>query len=226
MQYCPECKVSISSKADKCPLCHKGLPRSDDQNEDYPCYEPIKEGRKKLVMIVSIIACAIIIVSVLVNILTWDGDYWCVVLSACVLYAWGLGLITFNKKMHLGWKLTAHAIAMPLLAIVFNLFATSASTISRISWAVSYAMPAVYICFIIAINIIMLKWRQERRDYLLYQLSLCVIGFVPMILGLSGIAQPVYLSIVAAACSYITILWLIFFAKKIIKTELVRKFHI
>jgi len=227
VQYCPECKINISSRTERCPLCRRELPPCvQDAAEDYPGFEPINKRNKQLARIATLAAAALIGLSALCNLLLWNRELWCAVFSACVLYAWGLGLVTFNRRIHLGWKLLAHALALPLLLIIANIFASRTAMISRVSWAISYAMPAIFGGFIITINIIMLKWQQKRRDYLLYQLSLCVIAFVPLILVLCGIAQPVYPSIVAAAFSLLTIGWLLIFAKKIVSTEFVRKFHI
>ncbi len=228
MPYCSDCKISISSNPVKCPLCQKELPHSicRDEAAEYPGFEPVKQRSQMLMKAVSLLALTLIAASVLLNIITWDGDVWCVVFSACVLYAWGPGLFTFNRRVHLGWKLTAHAVAIPLLLIVINVFASNAETVSRVSWAVSYTMPAIFIGFIITINFIIIRWYQKRRDCLLYQLALCVIGFIPLILVLSGVAQPVFPSIAAAGCSFATIIWLILYQKKMIRSEFVRKFHI
>ncbi len=227
MSYCSDCKVSISADTAKCPLCQKELAGPVCQVAvDYPAFEPVKQRKKMLIKAASYLAMTIITAAVAVNIMTWHEDAWSVVFCACVLYVWGLGMLTFNKRIHPGWKLTAHAIAIPLLLVVINVFASSAATISRVSWAVSYTMPAIFICFIIAINYIIIRWRQKRRDYLLYQLSLCVIGFIPFILVISGVAQPVFPSIAAAGCSFITLVWLILYQKKVIGSEFAKKFHI
>lgn len=228
MQYCTDCKISISSKTDRCPLCHKELPYAEQEGaaEAYPGFEPLKAKNRKLAKTISTIACSLIAFSVLANMLTWNGSVWCVPFTACVLYAWGGGLLTFSKRIHLGWKLTAHAIAIPLLLVIFNTFAYNTETIHEITWAVSYGMPFIYICFIITIDSIVVLWRQKLRDYLLYQLTLCMIGFIPLILVLSGVTQPMWPSIIAAGCSYATIIGLILYAKKIIKSEFVKKFHI
>jgi uncharacterized Tic20 family protein len=84
----------------------------------------------------------------------------------------------------------------------------------------------VFVCFILAINVIMLKLKHQFRDYLLYQISLCVIGFVPLVLVLSGVAQPIYPSIIAAACSYLTLIGLVFFKRRVVFSEFRKKFHI
>ncbi len=228
MKYCTECKISISSGADCCPLCRGALPDSEppDEAAEYPDFEQGRPGAKRLSRIAAAAACALIAACVLCNLLIWNGRIWCVVASACVLYVWGLGLLTVQRRVHLGWKLMAHATALPALLIIANAFASRTEMISRVTWAISYAMPAVFICFIAAINFIMIRWRHQRRDYLLYQLALCVIAFSPLILVLSGIAQPVYPSIVAAGCSVVTIAWLLIFAKKIVRAEFERKFHL
>jgi hypothetical protein len=227
LQYCPECKINISSKTDRCPLCRRELPPAvQDAAEEYPGFEPINKRNKRLARTATIVGALLIGLSVLCNLLWSSGGVWCAAFSACVLYVRGPVLLTFNKRIHLGWKLFAHAVAMPLLLIVANIFASRTEMISRATWAISYAMPAIFVGFIVTINIIMLNSQQKRQDYLLYQLSLCVIAFVPLILALCGLAQPVYPSIVAAACSILTIGWLLIFAKKIVSTEFVRKFHI
>ncbi len=228
MSYCPDCKISTASDLVRCPLCQSELPdcACSLETSAYPGFEPVKLRRRMLMKAVSLLALTLIAASVFLNIITWREDVWCVVFSACVLYAWGPGLLTFNKRVHLGWKLTAHAVAIPLLLVVINVFSSSAVTVSRVSWAVSYTMPAIFIGFIITINFIIIRWKQKRRDYLLYQLSLCVIGFIPLILVLSGVAQPVFPSIAAAGCSFATIIWLILYQKKMIRSEFARKFHI
>lgn len=228
MSYCPDCKISVTTHPVRCPLCQKALTQSgcSDDAGAYPAFEPMKQRRKMFFKAVSILALTLITASVAYNLMTWHGDVWCVVFSTCVLYAWGPGLLTFNRRVHLGWKLTAHAVAIPLLLVVINVFASSEAMVNRVSWAVSYTMPAIFIGFIITINYIIIRWRQKRRDYLLYQLALCVIGFIPLVLVLSGVAQPVFPSIAAAGCSFLTLIWLILYQKKMIRSELARKFHI
>lgn len=188
---------------------------------------PLKQKKGIAVKVVSWVALALILSSVLINWITWGGKLWCVTFSAYVLYVWLLGLLTFKRGVHPGLKLMTHAIALTLLLVVTNMFAYSKEIVSRVSWAVSFAMPFILIGFMIAIDVlILLRRTQNRRDYLLYQISLSVIGFIPIILVLSGVAQPVYPSIIAASCSFLTILGMVIFARKIVFSEFGRKFHI
>jgi hypothetical protein len=96
--------------------------------------------------------------------------------------------------------------------------------VSSPSWAISYTMPLILVAFMIALNILMLMWKQKRRDMLLYQITLCVFGFVPLILVLVGIAQPILPSAIVAGFSLLTIVGLVLFTKKIILSEFVQSF--
>jgi hypothetical protein len=196
------------------------------ETQIYPDVVPESNVRRKFVRAASILSPVLIAASAAVNIAAWNGQLWCAIFSAFVLYAWLIGLVTFKKGLHPGMKLLAHALSIPGLLIVVNLFAWGGETVAHISWAVSYAIPIVFICFIVAVNVIMIRVKQDLRDYLMYQLSLCVIGFVPLILILLGVAHPIHLSIAAAACSYLTIIGLIFFERKILLSVIQKKFYI
>lgn len=228
MKYCEDCRINVPGKELSCPLCHKSMTILDDQENGqiYPDFEPQKRRDKKLIKAFSKTAVLLIFSSVIINMMISSETWWSAIFSSFVLYVWLLGLLTFKRTAHPGLKLMAHAIAMPLLLVVINSFASNTRTFTRVSWAVSYAMPIIIICFIIVINIMMYRRRQNLRNYLLYQLSLCVIGFVPLILALVGVAKPIQPSIIAASCSFLSILALLLFSRKIVIGELGRKFHV
>ncbi len=228
MQYCEACKVSISTKTEKCPLCHAPLPPCEDAalEQTYPDFSPFKRRNRLLTLLYSAVCLTAIFVCVLVNLLTWNNHLWSALVTAPVLYVWLCGLITFRKRAHLGLKLMAHAIGIVLVLVVINSFTDSQKVVSHVSWAVSYTMPFTFVGFILLINVLMAHKRHTLRDYVLYQISLCVIGFIPLLLVLLGVAQPVYPSIIAAACSALTIGALFLFGRKKVVAELNRKFHI
>lgn len=228
MRYCDECRIDIPDLQTSCPLCHKSLAAAEGQEigKAYPEFEPRKRRDRKLFKTLSKTALLLIFSSAIINMMIASQTLWSAIFSAFVLYFWLLGFLTFKRAAHPGLKLMAHAIAFPLLLVVINTFASNTKTFTRVSWAVSYAMPIILICFILVINLLMYRRRQNMRNYLLYQLSLCVIGFVPLILVLSGVAKPIQPSIVAASCSFLSILALLVFSRKIVIGELGRKFHV
>ena len=228
MSICHDCLVHIRDDEPHCPLCGGPLDGGEGlrQERPFPDFEPKKRRDKKLARAVGKAALLLMITSAGINMMIFSQTLWSVVFSSFVLYIWLLGLLTFRRTAHPGLKLTAHAIAMPLLMVVINTFSSGDKTFARLSWAVSYGMPIVLLVFIVVINIIMYRHRQNLRNYLLYQLSLCIIGFVPLILVLAGVAQPIAPSIIAASCSFLSILALLLFSRKIVIGELGRKFHV
>jgi len=126
----------------------------------------------------------------------------------------------------LGMKLTGHAISVSILMLVMNVFIYNTGTWNRVTWSVSYGMPAVFVAFIVAVCVIMIKKKQNRKDFLFYLLSLCLAGFVPFILVLCFLAEPMLPGLITAAFSYLIIMGLAVFARKTMLEEFKRKFHV
>jgi hypothetical protein len=208
MQYCKSCKVKIITKTNTCPLCHQKIRMDKDAIETYPQYEPLKDKYTKSAKIISIIAPSLITISVILNLFVFSTSYWSVDVSVCAIYFWLLGLLTFNRRINLGIKLLAHAITIPLVLIVLNVFATSDKTTNNITWAISYATPLIILLFTIIISFMMTQREQKLRDYLLYQFALGLMSIIPLIIGALGLAEPIYPSIITVIYSYITIIYL------------------
>lgn len=228
MQYCPECEVQISTRTDRCPLCHGKITDdgNNDNSETYPHYEPLTRKRYKAIVAVSAVAVLLIIITVIINILTWKGHAWSAISSGYVLYVWIFGLLTFNTRIHTGLKLVAHAVAIPLLLLNTNTLSGQYETLTRVSWAVSWGMPTIFLCFILAVSFIMLTRKHGRREYVFFQFSLCIFGLVPFVMVMFGVAKPILPSIITAASSILTIIAVTIFQRKIVSSEFRRKFHI
>ncbi len=228
MIYCIDCRVHIVSETDYCPLCGKST--TDDQNDnlskDYPEYVPFIKRNNKLAGLLFGTAILLIVISVIVNIITWNGNLWSVVFSAYVLYLWLMGLVTFKTRVHLGMKLTGHAVAVSLLLLIMNAFMDNTETFNQVSWSVAYGMPIVFISFLALIGIHMIVRKQNLKEYLFYLLSLCVIGSIPFIIVICFIIKPILFCLISAAVCYLTIIGLAVFRKNIILEEIKKTFHI
>lgn len=242
MDYCPQCKVQVVSKGERCPLCHGPL-QSDDKpsvKQPFPSYIKFKNLRKRWARGLSLAAPVIIGICVLINLLTWNGFAWSIIVGVATLYAWLVGLYTFRRTDHLGQKLMLHAIGLSALLVVINFVTASPSITSSLflanfseiaKWSLDYAMPATLIAFILGINIAMLSQRHLLREYLIAQFSLCVIGLIPFALIMVDtfaidILGSIYMSIIASSFSVLTLLILIIFARGLVVKEFGRRFHI
>jgi hypothetical protein len=200
-------------------------PGSPDSS-GFPVFERQKRRDRRLAKISSASAASLIVFSVLANIFVWNENFWSAIATAAILYVWILGLITLKKTLHVGLKMMLHAISLSGLLLVINTFAYTAESIHRVTWAISYGIPGILAGFIIAVNVTMFSHRQNRRDFLLYQISLSVMGIIPLILVLTGVTSPMWPGITVAVLSYLTIIGLVIFAKRIMLSEFRKKFHI
>lgn len=224
MLYCNDCRVQVSEPAAYCPLCHMPFKKCG-QNKPLYAFPNIKP-RSKLLRFGSLAAALLIVLSVLINILTWRGHLWCAVVSASILYVWFVGNLSLKKRVRPAIRLTAHAAAIALILFIVNAFTHESDTFHGVSWAISFGLPILLSTFIFVISIIMLISKQSRREFLYFQLILCIICFVPFVLVLCGIAKPLLPSIIAAGWAIISFIAVVLMVKDTIVSELARKFHI
>ena len=225
MARCEHCHVNIAMRATRCPLCGAPIQGAEELPAAYPPPPPAPHV-SWLYRWFALAAFVSIGVAVGCNLLWPGGGLWSIPFAGTVLYVWALGVMTFNKRLHRGVKLMAHAIALTVLVILYNIFATGEQTTHSVTWAVSYAMPFIFIAFSLYISLQMVFHKQDLRGYMLYQIALCVIGFIPLLLVLLGAAAPIWPSIVAASCAYVTLMALVIFARHVISSEFSRAFHV
>lgn len=228
MRHCPECQIKIATKTTRCPLCHRLLPESTYPGVvSYPEFDYKASRRRLFLKVLATVSLTGIFVTGLINWLTFAGHLWSLVVATSILYAWiVVGWLTFKRNVHSSIKLMVHAISITGLLLVIEAFTTSDRMISHLNWTLSFAMPSVFIGFIIIINVWMLIKRQQLRDFLISQLALSVIGFVPLILVFFDLVNPQYMAIGAAGLSFATIIGLFILGRRIVISELGRKFHI
>ncbi len=228
MKHCPDCRVDVLTRTKHCPLCHRLL--TGDDNEGVVTYPPfdVKANRRRIFLrMLATLSLTGIFVTVLINYFTFSGHLWSVVAVYAILYAWIVwGWLTFKPNAHISLKLMTHAIGITGLLLVIEAFTRSDTMIGHLQWTLSYAMPSIFIAFIVTINIMMLIRRQQLRDYLISQLSLSIIGFVPLILVFFHLVDPIFMSIAAGGLSFATIIGLFLLGRRIIISELGRKFHL
>lgn len=228
MKRCPDCKVNIASRTQRCPLCHRQLPGDPKEGvASYPELDYRESQRRIILKVLATLSLTGIFTTALVNWLTFSGRLWSVVAIAAILYGWVIvGWLSFKRNVHISVKLMFHAFGITGLLLLIEAFTTSSEMITHLNWTLSFAMPSIFIGFIVIINILMLIKRQQLRDFLISQLSLSIIGFIPLILVLFDLVTPIYMSIAAGGLSFATIIGLFLLGRRIVISELGRKFHL
>ena len=228
MKQCPDCQIKIVTNTTKCPLCHNQIGSENIVEQySYPKFD-FKESRRRLFLkIVAVISLVGIFVTGLVNWLTFSGHLWSIVAIAAILYVWLVFIsLDMKKNVHISVKLMTHAISITGLLLIIEAFVTSPKIITSLKWNLAFAMPSIFIGFILIIGILMLVKKQQQRDYIIALLSLSMLGFIPLILVFFQLVNPIYMSIAAAGVSFMVIVALFILGRRIVISELGRKFHI
>ncbi|MEA5004735.1 MAG: DUF6320 domain-containing protein [Christensenella sp.] len=221
MNFCDECCVYVDDCFEHCPLCGKQLTAKPAENELYP---PI--SRKKyvdhhsLVMDYLLLATFVVItLCVAINIFTWNGTPWFLAVAAPTLYAWVLVKGTILSDWFAGAKVLLQMVTLIAMFMAFDFVG------SRSGWSYQYMMPLILSLGIAYIDIYSYNHKSHWRGNMVYAILFVALGFIPLILHLSGVKQGFFLMILSTFASGITILGLLRFALRYFKAEMQKRFH-
>lgn len=225
VKYCKECKVNVTTKTATCPLCKTPFEKCDpdDEVETYPPYRPLEKRSHIITKIFFFVTFIVSGLSVMLNLMMGTEVLWCIIVVASMLYLWLIVQYTFMTRVNLGLKLLTHAVALPAFLAVINLFS---DVVIQVTWALAYAIPFILVAFALTITITVAMTKMKWRDYTLYMISISVLGFIPLVFALTGLATPYWPSIVSACYSFATLLGMFLFMDKRTKNELRKRFHL
>lgn len=221
MKNCVKCHVQVKTTRKTCPLCGQILETiTDDDLNIYPHYHSDEKHLNILLRILLFISILSILVTVLINFLTYSGSLWSVYVILGILYGWILLRLTIMSRTNIAGRLLIQMITTSLVTY----------GIERVSgdddWALEYVVPFICIVTMISIVMILLIKKMKFNDYLSYLLLSVVISWVPMILYWTRVVKVLWPSITAAAVAVAIVLGMIIFADTATKDELKKRFHI
>lgn len=225
MKRCLKCQVNVSTTRKTCPLCGNFLENSSNEEvlTSYPPYEPVVRKRNIFLRILLFICLVGSSISVVVNLLNYNGQLWSLDVIVGAIYIWILFKSTILSKRPIAGKLVIQMIFISLVLGVID-YVSNKTLIN--SWAISYAIPALSIATTISIIIVLLIKRMRYSDYVLYFIETIFLGFVPLVFYLFKLTNILWPSLSAAGLSLVTILGMIIFADRQTKDELKKRFHI
>lgn len=227
MKYCNSCRLKVEMPTDHCPLCYAALTALDQEAEISP-YPPLRQqvNRYHLALRICIfLSFTISLLSIVINLLAYQGLWWSAVVTVCVGYMWvvwfGVSRLLRDKRhiSHVGFNITIQTVFVSLLLIVIDFL------ISRTGWPIKYVIPFALIGSILALSILTLIFKSQVQNFLLYLLLSCVFGFIPLALVLLFRMSVRWPSISCALYALITLLGAIVFADKDVKNQITKRFH-
>ena len=233
MKYCKKCALNVNTKQGNCPLCAAVLSDAEDANgqteaddlaataPEEDLYPANSEGIKydllfRVFLFLTILA---ITGSVLVNILTYNGILWSLLVAGGVGFAWAAIAYPIIVRKNIGHHIMVDAVCLCLFFIMAQIVTKTKG------WSLDYVIPFQFIAATTIISLIILIKRMKWREYALYQFITIVLGLLPVISVIAGLVENIWPSIGSAFYSFITLLGMLIFADKKYRNELIKRFH-
>lgn len=236
MKYCKKCKLSVQTHKTTCPLCFATLtdvPKVEGEDlqtaekEDtqpsgsYPPGNELSAYRYNFVLrFLFFISIVLISSAVLVNILTYNGSLWFLLILAGILYLWAAIAYPIFAKKSIGHIIVIEALSTSLI-LYFIQYATNTK-----GWALEYAMPFIFAGATLFITFIIFLKRMKWRQYTVYQMTMMLLGFIPILFCIFGLVQLIWPSLVSALYSCLTLVGMFVFADKKYENEIIKRFHL
>jgi len=225
MKKCQQCNLLVNTNGLLCPLCGSELIPQDPSKAPllYPVFSEPKRGKLKLnfvakiFLFISIVATA---VCILVNVLTWDGLPWSLIVFGGIITAWLLIGLPLMGQMNLNFMLIDQMIGVQLYVYLIDL------VFGNKGWALNYVYPLLYIAVAITLVLFVIIYRMAWRDYLITLVVMALIGFYPLLLIAFGIVDVLWPSYTAILFACLMICGLLLFGWDKLKKEIRKRLNL
>ncbi|MEG0258163.1 MAG: DUF6320 domain-containing protein [Christensenella sp.] len=221
MNYCDACDVYVDACLECCPLCGKRLTDTPTENELYPHVMKKRYVDKHSLTMeyLSFATFVVICTCIIVNLVTWDSHPWFLAVAAPVLYSWVLVRIVVLSDVSAGLKTLLQVVTLTAMFLAFDYVG------GGIGWSYTFVMPLILGIGISYIDFYSYLHKSYWRENLLYALLLLILGFIPIILYFAGIKMAVAPFVFSTIASILTILGILRFALRQLKSEMQKHFH-
>lgn len=221
LNYCEDCNVYVDACLKKCPLCKKVLTENPSDDTMYPEVTKVKyiDKRDLNTDMLMFLTFVVIGICALVNVLTWHGVLWIVTVAAGLFFVWVLVKIVVMSDMFAGTKAFVQVLALFALAISIDY------TAGFRGWSYEYVLPFILIASIVYIDLYSFFHKSYWRDNLLYAILFVALGFIPLVLYLTGLTHAFVPAVLSAVASVVTILGMLRFMVRQIRNEMRKRLH-
>lgn len=223
MKHCKYCNVDVNTNEKYCPLCYNILDGESDGSVSF--YQKRKENdrtHKRSYLVTKIffmITLAIIATCVFINVLTWEGTVWSLLVGVCIAYVWIFVSHTILSKRSIFEKILLQLIGIIAIVVVCNF-------ISNGDWLLNYVLPSIELatafCLILTTFILHNKSKVILPFFLVYILLL----ITSIVLLSIKVDTFMLLSEINIIMCGLAIVGTLIFGHRTLKTELAKKFHL
>lgn len=228
MVKCPYCEVSISTRTEVCPLCHKNLIEAGVAKEEIkktPLDFP-KRGKLPALSgtlfdkVYLLCALAVVLVCIAVELIVFNKIFISWLLLSIIGYFYLFLRITIRRADFFPQKVLFQAILLSIVAISTRRVIPEPETIFEI------ILPFIFLVSMIIIGIFFLIHYKKPSRYLINLITIALLGFLPFAIDFALDIHAHPLSIATASLGAIIVVMLFVFYAKVIISELKRNFHV
>lgn len=221
MQRCPSCRVTIAGHKTCCPLCGgqlSGPPEPD--TEVFPALEKPRFTTGFVLRLLALIAIAVSVICVLVNIATGWHALWSLFVVAGAVCVWVAAAIGVAYRRDIAQNIGWQVVLIPALSFLWDWWT------GWRGWSVDFVLPCVCIVGILAMLLIAVLCKTPLRLFAGPFIGACFFGLLPFVLIARGRVRVLLPSLLCAGLAILSLAALILFQWQTIKAELQRRFHL
>ena len=228
MIKCPYCKVSIATRTEECPLCHKNLIEAGVSKEEIK-KTPLDFPRRGKLPALSgtlfdkvYLLCAlnVVLVSFAVELIAFRHIKLSWLILSLIAYFYLFLRVTIRKANLFPQKVLFQAILLSVVVICTRRILPEPDAIFE------FILPTIYLLSMIIMGIFFIVNYKKPSRYLLNLITIAALGFLPFGVDLIEDVHAHPMSITTAALGAAMIITLFAFYAKIIVSELKRNFHV
>ncbi|MBR3685764.1 MAG: hypothetical protein IKL86_05780 [Clostridia bacterium] len=228
MIKCPYCKVSIATRTDVCPLCHKNLIEagvSKDEIKKTPLDFP-KKGKVPALSgtlfdkVYLLCALNVVLVSLAVELIVFEHIKVSWLILSIIAYFYLFLRVTIRKANLFPQKVLFQALILSVVVICTRRILPEPDAIFE------YILPVIYLISMIIMGIFFIVNYKKPSRYLLNLITIAALGFLPFCVDLIEDVHAHPMSIITASLGAAILITLFAFYAKTIVSELKRNFHV
>lgn len=215
---CQNCQITIDTPVDQCPLCGGGLLEKGGEEMVYPLVD-YPHRTVKIIHRLSFLGMLLLLGTIGVDFFIARTSLWQWVAVLGFGYL-GVSLLYSRKaRQSVGYTLLRTVVVTAGIAVAVDV----STGFHR--WSTSYLIPILVIAASFAINLILLMKPKWFRDYFVYQVTLCTLGVLTVLLWLLGLVSTPVPVQVATFYSIFTFLILFLFYGRRSLHEMKKRLH-
>ncbi len=218
MMKCRKCGVHIHGSKSCCPLC-RGEITGEPDNDVFPDVKQTKFNRNFAIRLISFIAIVNIILSFTINLISFNGIWWAIIVTAATGCLWVSISTAIIQRRNIIMAITWQLIFITGALVLWDL------CMGWKRWSLDYVIPCACIISMLSMVIISKIMKVPPEEHLFYLVLDAIYGIVPVIFIFTGSLNTIYPSAICVCLSLISITAITLFEGKKIKEQVSKRLH-